>query len=57
MAARTAPLLRVEDDALVATLPDTPDAAAARDGVPAGGRRSERLRWMLAATPLADLDR
>ena len=35
------------------TLPDTPDAAAARDGVPAGGRRSERLRWMLAATPLA----
>jgi hypothetical protein len=53
MAARTAPLLRVEDGAVVVTLPDTPDAAAVRDGVPAGGRRSERLRWMLAATPLA----
>ena len=35
------------------TLPDTPDAAAVRDGVPAAGRRSERLRSMLAATPLA----
>ena len=54
MAARTAPLLRVEDDALRRRRSrTTPDAAAARDGVPAGGRRSERLRWMLAATPLA----
>ena len=53
MAARAAPLLRVAGDELVATLPDAPDAAAQRDGVPAGGRRSERLRWMLAATPLA----
>jgi hypothetical protein len=52
MAARTAPLLRVEDDALVVTLPGDPDAAALRDGVPTGGRRSERLRFLLAATPL-----
>lgn len=53
MAAHTAPLLRVEDGRIVATLPDEPDDAARRDGVPAGGRRSERLRALLAATPLA----
>ena len=53
MAARAAPLLRVEDDALVVTLPDVPDAAAARDGVPTGGRRSERLLSLLVATPLS----
>lgn len=53
MAARAAPLLRVEDGRLVATLPGEPEEAARRDGVPAGGRRSERLRAILAATPLA----
>jgi hypothetical protein len=53
MAERTAPLLRVEDGRLVAELPGEPDAAAKRDGVPVGGRRSERLLALLAATPLA----
>jgi hypothetical protein len=52
MAERAAPLLRVENGSLIATLPGDPDAAAKRDGVPAGGRRSERLRALIAATPL-----
>jgi hypothetical protein len=52
MAARTAPLLRVEDGALVVTLPGAPDKAARRDGIEARGRRSERLTALLAATPL-----
>ena len=58
MAERAAPLLHVEGGRLrgrrlVAVLPGDPDAAARRDGVPAGGRRSERLHALLAATPLA----
>ncbi|WP_053226690.1 DUF5691 domain-containing protein [Solirubrobacter soli] len=53
MAARSAPLLRVEDGRLLATLPGDPDDAAKRDGVPTTGRRSERLHALLAATPLA----
>ena len=57
MAQRAAPLLRVEGGRLrgrrlVAELPGDADAAARRDGVPAGGRRSERLHVLLAATPL-----
>lgn len=52
-ATRARPLLRVEDGELVVTLPDNSDEAAKRDGVPAGGRRSERLTAMLAAAPLA----
>jgi hypothetical protein len=55
-AARALPLLRVEAGELVATLPDTPDDAAKRDGVPVGGRRSERLTAMLAAAPLTTWD-
>ena len=55
-AARVLPLLRVEDDEIVVTLPDTPDEAARRDGVPVGGRRSERLTAMLAAAPLSTWD-
>ena len=53
MAERAAPLIRVEDGRLVVALPGDPDAAAKRDGVPATGRRSERLHALLAATPLA----
>ncbi|HET6547565.1 MAG TPA: DUF5691 domain-containing protein [Solirubrobacter sp.] len=53
MAARAAPLLRVADGRLVATLPGAPDAAAKRDGLEARGRRAERLTALLAATPLA----
>jgi len=53
MAERARPLLRVEGGRLVAELPGEPDAAAKRDGVPAGGRRSERLSELLAATPLS----
>ncbi|MDA0166992.1 DUF5691 domain-containing protein [Solirubrobacter ginsenosidimutans] len=57
MAARAAPLLHVEGGRLrgrriVVELPSEPDAAAKRDGVPSGGRRSERLHALLAATPL-----
>jgi len=48
MAERAAPLLRVEGGRLrgkrlVVELPGDPDGAAKRDGVPVGGRRSERL--------------
>ena len=58
MAERTAPLLRIEErrirgHRLVVELPPEPDAAGERDGVPVSGRRSERLRALLAATPLA----
>jgi hypothetical protein len=58
MAARSAPLLHVEDRRLrgrrlVVDLPGEPDEAAQRDGVPPSGRRSERLSALLAATPLA----
>jgi len=58
MAERAAPLLRVEGGRLrgkrlVVELPGDPDGAAKRDGVPVGGRRSERLHALLAATPLA----
>jgi hypothetical protein len=53
MAERARPLLREQDGRLVATLPDEPDAAARRDGVPARGRRSERLSHLLGAAPLA----
>jgi hypothetical protein len=61
MAQRAAPLLRVEGGRLrgrrlVAELPGDPDAAARRDGVPAGGRRSERLHVLLASTPLSTWD-
>lgn len=52
MAERAKPLLRVEEGALVVTLPGAPDAAARRDGIEARGRRSERLTALLAATPL-----
>ena len=53
MAERAAPLIRVEDGRLVVALPGDPDTAAKRDGVPATGRRSERLHALLAAAPLA----
>ena len=53
MAERTAPLLRVENGQLVVELPGPPDAAMERDGVEPGGRRVDRLRVMLALTPLA----
>jgi hypothetical protein len=58
MAERTTPLMHVEDRRLrgrrlVVELPGEPDAAAQRDGVPASGRRSERLSALLAATPLS----
>ena len=52
MAARAKPLLEVEAGTLVVTLPGAPDAAAQRDGIGKGGRRSERLTALLAATPL-----
>ena len=38
---------RLRGRRLVAELPGDPDAAAKRDGVPAGGRRSERLHALL----------
>jgi Family of unknown function (DUF5691) len=61
MAERAAPLLRVEGGRvrgkrLVVELPGDPDAAAKRDGVPTGGRRSERLHFLLLATPLVTWD-
>jgi hypothetical protein len=57
MAARTAPLLRIEGGRRLAVeLPGDPDDAAKRDGVASGGRRSDRLRALLAATPLATWD-
>jgi hypothetical protein len=52
MAERTKPLIRAQDGRLVAELPGEPDDAGRRDGVPAGGRRAQRLTEMLAAAPL-----